>query len=349
MPNITTSLRLPNKQRIAASFRGERPDRVPNFEVLVENPTFSAVMGRPMADHTLANIDPHDYLEFVTHIGQDVIGMCFYSSPFRVADETGALRPLDFPITCAADLARVVTLDLTHLGAQFALLDRYADAVRGTDVGLFVLTGSFLCDAYTTIFGFENFMCLLYDERELIEEVLERYTEYYVAIAERLVQYDLTFFYVGDDVAYKSGTIVSPDLLRELWAPRIQRIMAPAAARGLPILFHSDGNISELIPDLLAMGVSALNPIEPYGMDIREIKRRYGRNLTLVGNLDVGGHLSCGTPAQVRAEAAELIDAVGRDGGLVLASCHSITANVRPENFRAMVETAQTYGALGAG
>ena len=120
--------------------------------------------------------------------------------------------------------------------------------------------------------------------------------------------------------------------------------MEPAVANGVPILFHSDGNIYEMLPDLLSLGITALNPIEPYGMDILEIKRNFGDHLTLVGNLDVGAALSLGTPDDVRVEAKNLIDAVGRDGGLVLASSHSITRNVHPENFLAMVETAQTYG-----
>jgi len=337
--------RKPNKRRIAAVFGGELPDRVPNFEVLVDNPTLRHVMGREVAGgHTLANIDPADYIEFVTRIGQDVIGMCFYDNPFRRVDAEGQLRPLDFRIESRRDLARVKVTDLGHLEPQFALLDRYARSVEGSDTGLFVLLGSFFTDTYTAIFGFESFMVLLGDDRDLIEQVLEQYTVYYAAMAERLVGYPLTFFYVGDDLAYKTGTLVRPQLLREMWVPRMQRVFEPALRKRIPILFHSDGNIAALIPDLLEMGVCALNPIEPYGMDIREIKKRYGRRLALVGNMDVGGALSNGTPEQVRAEASQLIDDVGRDGGFVLASCHSITSNVNPVNFLAMVDTAQTYG-----
>ena len=64
----------------------------------------------------------------------------------------------------------------------------------------------------------------------------------------------------------------------------------------------------------------------------------------MVGNMDVGGALSEGTPEQVREETRQLIDDVGVGGGFVLASCHSITSNVKPENFLAMVDTAHTYG-----
>ena len=120
--------------------------------------------------------------------------------------------------------------------------------------------------------------------------------------------------------------------------------MAPAVENGLPILFHSDGNIFEMLPDIVDLGISALNPIEPYGMVVLEVKRNFGKHIALVGNLDVGAALSMGTPEDVRAEAEQLIDAVGRDGGLVLASSHSITKNVKPENFMAMINTARTHG-----
>lgn len=335
----------PDKARLAAVLRRDLPDRVPNFEVLVENPTFRHVLGRePAGIHTLANIAPAEYIEFVTKIGQDVVGMCFYSTPFREPDAQGQPQPLTFRIQTRSDLDRVQIVGLEQLEAQFARLDQYVSALAGTQIGLFVLMGSFFCNAYTSLFGFENFMYKLADERGLIEEVLELEADYQAALARRLAEYPLTFFYVGDDLAFKSGTIIHPDLLREMWAPRMSRVFAPALAKNIPILFHSDGNIEALIPDLLEMGVSALNPIEPYGMDIREIKRKYGRNLTLVGNLDVGGALSNGTPEQVRAEARQLIADVGRDGGFVLASCHSITANVKPDNFLAMVRTAQEDG-----
>ena len=340
-----TDHRQPNKHRLTAVFNHELPDRVPNFEVLVENPTLRHILGRDVpGGHTLANIDPKDYIEFVGHIGQDVIGLCFYDNPFRYRDDQGRARPLDFRIRSRADLERVFVANLDHQARNFQLLERYVEAVAGTEIGLFVLLGAFFTSAYDSIFGFENFMHLLYDDRSLIEQVLQDHSAYYATMAERLVEYPLTFFYIGDDLAYKTGTLIRPELMRQMWVPCMRRVCAPALQKGVPILFHSDGNVEALIPDLLDMGICALNPIEPYGMDIRAIKRRFGKRLTLVGNLDVGGALSRGTPQQVRAEAQQLIDDVGYDGGLVLASCHSITSNVKPENFLAMVDTAQTYG-----
>jgi len=343
--SITGDLSAPNKARMAAVLRHELPDRVPNFEVLVENPTMRYVLGREIPQsNTYSNIDPRDYLDFVRRVGQDVIGMCFSCSPFRELDDQGNLCNLSFRIERRSDLERITMLGPEYLDDRFALLDRYVSAIEGTEVGLFVTMADFFTDTYTYLFGFENFMYTLVDDRDLIEEVLERHTGFQVAIAERVMEYPLTFFYPADDLAYKSGTLIQPEQMREIWIPRMQRIFAPALAKKVPILFHSDGNIQELIPDLIEMGISALNPLEPYGMDIREIKKRYGRDLTLFGNMDVGGALSTGTPEQVRKEARGLIDDIGKDGGYVLSSCHSITANVQPENYLAMVRTAHQYG-----
>ncbi|MDD4140204.1 MAG: uroporphyrinogen decarboxylase family protein [Eubacteriales bacterium] len=332
----------PNKQRILDVFNGKMPDRVPNFEVLIDNPTLSAIMGRPMPVHTLGNIPPQDYLDVAGRIGQDVIGLCFYFSPFFYEDAQGCPKPLDFPIRSRDDLKRLLKPDLGWVQDRFDLLDQYAAAVSGTDTGLFVLLGSFMTTAYDQVFGFEPFMLSLFDDLPLVEEVLEIGADYYASITHLVCQRDLTFLYVGDDVAFKSATLIDPDLLRRIWLPRLKRIFAPALSRQIPILFHSDGNIRAIIPDLIDSGVRAINPIEPYGMDIRDIKRTFGKDLALIGNLDVGGSLSRGTPDDVRRDARALIEAVGHDGGLVLASSHSITPNVKPENFMAMVETAWT-------
>ncbi|HHW47009.1 MAG TPA: hypothetical protein GXX14_00115 [Clostridiaceae bacterium] len=340
------SYKKPNKNRLLAVFNKEMPDRVPNFEVLISNPTLKYILGKDLTEqgylHTLDNIPPLDYIELVTRVGQDVIGTCFYDCPFKCMDENGNEVPLQ--IKSRRDLDRLLPINLEHLESTFALMDAYQEAVKGTDIGLFSLAGSPLTYTYDTIFGFENFMYTLYDDYDLVEEVLEIMTQHCVKISERLAEYDLTFYYFGDDIAYKGGLLFNPEAMRKLWLPRMARIIEPFIKKRTPVMFHSDGNIMEIISDLIEIGIAALNPIEPYGMDIREIKKKFGKNIALVGNLDVGGNLSRGTPEDVKKEAEALIDDVGRDGGLVLASCHSITSNVKPENFIAMVETAQTYG-----
>jgi len=334
-----------DKRRILGALTGKKTDRVPNFEVLVDDPTLSHIMGRQIeGSHTLDNIRVDDYMEFARRVGQDAVGLCFYDNPFLASDGEGPPKPRDFRITCRLDLERLVYPSLDHLRTRFDQLAQYRAATEKSELALFALTGSFFCDAYDSVFGFENFMYLLHDDPMLIEDYLEMHANYYVEQVREIVKCGIDFLYIGDDIAYKGGTMLSPETMRRIWVPRMRRIMAPAAECGVPILFHSDGNILEMLPDLLDMGIGGLNPIEPYGMDIADVKKRFGANIALFGNLDVGAVLAMGTPDTVRAAARNLIDTVGKDGGLVMSSSHSITKDVLPENYIAMIETAQQYG-----
>ncbi len=337
-----------DKKRLLGALQGRPIDRVPNFEVLVDDPTVSYVLGRPVSGgHTLANIDAGDYMEFAQRVGQDAVGLCFYDNPFFYRDAEGSLKRRDFRIRTRTDLERLLPPTMDHLEDRFRLLREYRAKTAGTELALFALTGDFFTQAYDSAFGFDAFMLLLYDDPVLVEEYLELHADFYARLVRRLVECGIDFLYIGDDIAHKGGTLISPRDMRRLWLPRMRRVMQPALERGIPVLYHSDGNIWDMLDDIVGLGIGGLNPIEPYGMDITQVRRRFGRDLALFGNLDVGAVLSRGTPDTVAAAARALIDAVGRDGPLVLASSHSITPNVPPENYLAMIETAQTYGRLG--
>ena len=79
---------------------------------------------------------------------------------------------------------------------------------------------------------------------------------------------------VGDDIAFKTGLFIPPKLFREIWVSRMARIVAPAVEAGLPVYFHSDGKIDEIIEDLIEMGVDCINPMDPYCIDYKDYKKR---------------------------------------------------------------------------
>ncbi|MGW8250995.1 MAG: uroporphyrinogen decarboxylase family protein [Anaerolineales bacterium] len=113
---------------------------------------------------------------------------------------------------------------------------------------------------------------------------------------------------------------------------------------GRPLIFHSDGLLDQVLPDIIAAGVDALHPIEPKCMDIAAVKKAYGDRLALVGNLDLGYTLTRGTPQEVRDEVRYLIQNVAPGGGYLLGSANSVTNYVPLENYQAMLEAALDYG-----
>jgi len=124
----------------------------------------------------------------------------------------------------------------------------------------------------------------------------------------------------------------------------MEELAAIAHGAGMPFIMHSDGRLWEVIPDLIALGLNALHPIEPKAMDITEVKARYGHKLALFGNLDLGYTLTRGTPDEVRAEVRQRIKELAPGGGYAVGSSNSVTRYVPVENFNAMREATFEYG-----
>jgi uroporphyrinogen decarboxylase len=239
-----------------------------------------------------------------------------------------------------------VTLD-PQLGGIRPAWEAYVDAVAGTEIGLFALTGMLSQAIYQFTLGVENFMLATYDEPEFVAHLLDESMGFHRKIVEFLCDYPLDVLYLADDVAFRNGLMINPEHFKRMWIPRMKHVMEPAEQKGIPIIFHSDGTLYDLIPSLIEMGFTCLNPIEPYGMDILEVKRRWGNDIALMGNFDIAGTLAFGTPDEVRQEVSEALPALKAGGRYIAASSHSITSAVPPENFLAMLDVVHTEGSYG--
>jgi len=342
----------PNKRRFLSVLEGEIPDRVPNYEVLIEPKVASAILGREVPDTLMGNMMAEDYIELAHKIGQDFIGLSFYGFPYLHIGADGMPLPPQIltrgGATTREQIAAMMGPDQvleTHIkGMLGPKLDAYARAVEGTDVGLFAITGMMLQSIYQFTVGFEDFMVMLYTDRGFIEELLDASAEFHRRIVEFVCKYPIDLLYIGDDVAFKSGLMIRPEMFLDLWEERMRHVIEPARAKNIPMIFHSDGTIYDIMDTIISMGFLGLNPIEPYGMDIYEVKERWGDQIALIGNMDIAGPLAFGTPADVIADTREHVERLMVGGRYIAASSHSIMDNVAPENFLAMIDTVQEYG-----
>lgn len=149
------------------------------------------------------------------------------------------------------------------------------------------------------------------------------------------------------DIAYKNALLFSPGFLRSLgFFRRIAEICDLYHGFGLKVIFHSDGFINQILPELIRAGVDAIAPVDTAaGMDLAELKQAYGHQLCFVGGVDVESVLLNGTPQAARAKTLQLIQAAGAGGGLILgASSEEIFEDLPLENVLAMHETVREYG-----
>lgn len=181
------------------------------------------------------------------------------------------------------------------------------------------------------------------------EALLDRVTEIWIRISQRALAeagdyVDVAMY--GDDVATQRSPLFRPELYRKVIKPRHKRMAEAVKRYGKPILYHSCGSVYKLIPDLIEIGIDALNPVQVSAadMDTQRLKREFGRHLTFWGGIDTQRVLPVGTPAEVREEVKRRIKDLADNGGYVVGAVHNIQPEVPPENVVALYDAVAEYG-----
>jgi hypothetical protein len=146
----------------------------------------------------------------------------------------------------------------------------------------------------------------------------------------------------GEDLGYNSGPFMSPQHFRELFLPGYQAQAAAAHGEGMPLMFHSCGNLTQIWDGLAETGFDAYQAIQPEE-DLAELKRRHGRQIALWGGVSCH-NLVVKEPAEIREEARRACETCMPGGGFILGSSHSIGVAVKPENFVTLCEAAREFG-----
>lgn len=153
---------------------------------------------------------------------------------------------------------------------------------------------------------------------------------------------------IGDDLGTQEGLMISPGMYRRILKPVHADLIAFIKERtDAKIFFHSDGDIFDLVPDFIEMGVDILNPVQSGAgrmSDLAALKRHYGDSITFCGAIDTQHILPAGSPSQVRSEVKRVIGELGRGGGYMVGAVHTVMNEVPPENILAMAEAVEEFG-----
>lgn len=153
---------------------------------------------------------------------------------------------------------------------------------------------------------------------------------------------------IGDDLGTQDRLMISPKMYKKILKPihaeLIEHIKRFTNAK---IFFHTDGDVFDLIEDFIEIGVDILNPIQTSAgkmADLEGLKKRYGEKLIFCGAVDTQHILPHGTPQEVRQEIKRVINILGKGGGYMVASVHTIMYEVPPENIIAMTDAVEEFG-----
>ena len=225
------------------------------------------------------------------------------------------------------------------------LRDENVHATMGTPWLAFPLERAFAMQ------GTDTFLANLAGEPEFAEALLWKTQSLCKTLMEGFLRECgdlLDMVKVGDDLGSQVGLLMSPAMYRRILKPihadYIAFIRERTSAR---IVFHTDGDVYDLLDDFVEIGVDVLNPVQASagGMsDFPGLKRRFGDNLVFCGGMDTHHVLPNGTPDEVRAEVRRVIEALGPGGGYMLGAVHTVMGDVPPENVLAMVDAVLDHG-----
>ena len=187
------------------------------------------------------------------------------------------------------------------------------------------------------ILGFEELMLYMATDHKLVEELMDKVTDYKVEVAKRLVKIGFKMAHVGDDLGTQEGVLFNEDMFKKIYLPRLKRNLKDFTNANIPIMMHSCGNITKYIPYLIDAGVTILEPCQPC-MDLNYIKREFGKDLIFYGGIDTQ-KLPFISEEETKEMVRSTIRILGKGGGYIIAPSQEIMNDVPLENIKVMVET----------
>lgn len=276
-------------------------------------------------DGTLTAVCPAGsyYLDTCHHALADA------SSPADIEKGLGHLQSFDWPSFCDEDYE--------DLERKARYLYEHTDRAIVGNLWVHVFA------AGQILRGFENFMMDLLADKPMAHALMGRLVDCYEERVRRYVKAVgkyCTIIQVNDDLGTQNGLQIAPATYREMIKPSHARLWGLIKKlSGKPLLLHSCGSIYELIPDLIEIGVDAINPVQvrAANMDTKRLKREFGKDLTFWGGgCDTQQILGNGAPAEIREEVCRRCADLSPGGGFVFCQVHNIQPNVPSENIMAM-------------
>lgn len=188
------------------------------------------------------------------------------------------------------------------------------------------------------IYGFENVLMEMASNEDFMFKMLDKILEYNLKLIDQYLKFDIDCIHINDDYGQQKGLIMGPELWRKFFKPGLKQMYDRIKSSGKYVYHHSCGDLTEIIPDFIELGVDILNPFQPESMDVFTLKEEYGKYITFHGGVSEQKTLAFGTPDEVERETREKISRLGKGGGYILGPSQEITRDVPFENIERFIQ-----------
>jgi uroporphyrinogen decarboxylase len=347
----------PNVEQFQQVLRRRVCDRVPLVELAIAEETLTALHGGPLIP--LSHQDgPQRFREAILQRIQlwHALGYDYYRVRAEIPFQTETLA--------ARETAALATGQRRWVNEQEGLIKSRADfeaypwpasaaidfsaaeAAAGglpEGMGLIGFSGGVL-EWSSSLLGLESMMLLLYDDPELVRAVVDRVGQTIYDAFRVFCEMESVFaLWLGDDMGFKTATLLQPQHLRRYILPWHKRYAELAHRTGRLFLLHSCGHVEAIMPDLIEdVRIDAKHSFEDVIVPVEEFKKRWGTRVAVLGGVDVD-LLSRGTEDDIRRRTGQILTACAPGGGYACGSGNSITNYMPTENYLAMLETIHRF------
>jgi len=214
-------------------------------------------------------------------------------------------------------------------------------------MGMITCHGGGIYEHLSWIMSYEGLCMALFDAPDLVKAVADRIGGLLVSFYQHLLDLDgVIAIFQGDDMGFKTGTLLAPDALRAYCLPWQKRLAAMTHNAGRPYFLHSCGNLAGIMEDLIRdVRIDAKHSFENGILPVQDFQRLYGDRIGVLGGLDIN-ILTRSTPQEVRRQIGALMEECGARGRYAVGSGNSVPSYIPVENYLAMVEEAVTRRGL---
>jgi uroporphyrinogen decarboxylase len=196
----------------------------------------------------------------------------------------------------------------------------------------------------TWLMGYETLCFALYDQRDLVKAITDKVMELSIATLKQTLEFErVKIVWGSDDMGFRSGTLISPDDLREFVLPGHRRMAQMCHAAGRPYILHSCGNLNTILPDLFDdVQIDGKHSYEDTIEPVTLAKKHYGNRVALLGGIDLD-FLCRADEQQIRRRVRETLDQCMPGSGYCLGTGNTVANYIPLDNYLAMLDEGRRY------
>lgn len=334
---------MTSEQRLIKTLRREPVDRIPSFEWIIDKKVVNALCPGATEEEFIYEMD-------LDAICVDLDYETVQMGEGLLKDEWGQIKkftqeghsfPIDGPIRDEDDL-KTYRPPNPHKSERYRTLEKKLDAHGGKKAVLVHLN-----DVYSIpsrLMKYEDFICAMAAEPDFVRDLVNMTVDVQLEMAAECVKRGVKICFTGDDFAYVNAPIMSPDTFRDVFFEPMKRVIGGFKELGLYVIKHTDGDIHSLLDMIVESGIDCIDPIDRLaGMDLADVKNGYGKRVAIKGNVDCVKSLAFGTVEETIEDAKECMRIGAKGYGYIFSSSNSIHSSVKPENYKAMLDTYYKY------